>query len=1062
MKTKIRIASWLILPMAIILLSLLPSKTQAQLGSKVVVGYFQNWNISSSPYIRLRDVNSKYNVINVAFATPVSASDMTMTFAPTQQTKAEFISDIQALQAQGRKVLISIGGADAPVELKTTADRDKFVASMKAIVTEYGFNGYDIDLEGNSVILDNGDTNFKSPTTPKISNLITASRDIVTFFRGQGKDFWLTSAPETQYVQGGYGNYGTAFGGYLPVLYALRDILTYVHVQYYNTGSQVALDDKVYAQSSADFIVTMTDMLLRGFPVARNTANVFPALREDQVAFGLPATNTGAAPAGGYVSNADVTKALNYLVKGISYGSSYVLPKSYPGLRGIMTWSVNWDKTTGDSWVNNAYSFFSGLGGNVFPSVSISSPANGATFTTGSNITINASASDSDGSVSKVDFYSGTTLLGTDTSSPYSFTWNAVAAGSYSLTAKATDNQSAVTTSSAVSITVGSTNNPPTASITSPTGGASFTAPASIVINANATDDGSVSKVDFYNGTTLLGTDTSSPYSFTWSNVAAGSYSLNVKATDNTNLVTTSSSISITVTNAAVQSPYGGTVRNLPGKIEAEHYDLGGQGVAYNDLTTGNAGAAFRTDDVDIEATTDTGTGYNVGWIQAGEWLEYTVNVTTAGTYTLSARVAATAAGKTFHIEMDGVNVSGTLTVPNTTGWQIWQTVTATTTSLTTGQKIMRIFADQGDFNVNYVDFASSGNPTPTTSITSPANGATFTAPASITINANASDTAPGTVSKVDFYNGTTLLGTDTSSPYSFAWTNVAAGTYTLTTKATDNQGAVGTSAAISITVNGTNPAPTTSITSPANGASFSAPASITINANASDTSPGTVSKVDFYNGTTLLGTDTSSPYSFSWTNVAAGTYSITTKATDNQGAVGTSAAVSITVTGTSSCSGKPQYVENGGYIDGSQVKNLGNIYQCKPYPFTGWCNGAAWAYAPGTGTYWTDAWTLIGACPARSAQPETEGSIFSEVNGLFIAPNPGVSGRPHTLTLSFEEEQGNINVQLISMNGASVITSHHENVKRTVKVELPSLTNGLYVLRVQGRKTLAAKYMIE
>jgi chitinase len=1064
MNTFTKIASRLILPALILTLFLLPGKAQAQLGSKVVVGYFQNWNVSSAPYIRLRDVNPKYNVINVAFATPVSFSDMTMTFAPTQQTKAEFISDIQFLQSQGRRVQISIGGADAPVELKTTADKDKFVSSMKAIITEYGFNGYDIDLEGNSVILDNGDTNFKSPTTPKIVNLISASRDIVNFFRGQGKDFWLTSAPETQYVQGGYGNYGTAFGGYLPVLYALRDILTFVHVQYYNTGSQVALDDKVYAQSSADFIVTMTDMLLRGFPVARNTANVFPALREDQVAFGLPATNTGAAPAGGYVSNADVTKALNYLVKGISYGSGYVLPKSYPGLRGIMTWSVNWDKTTGDSWVNNAYSVFSGLGGNVFPSVSITSPANGATFTTGANITINASASDSDGSISKVDFYNGTTLLGTDTSTPYSFTWNGVGAGSYSLTAKATDNQSAVSTSSAVSITVGSSNNPPTASITSPTNGASFTAPASIVINANATDDGSVSKVDFYNGTTLLGTDTSSPYSFTWSNVAAGSYSLNVKATDNTNLVTTSSSVSITVNSVATQSPYGGTVRNLPGKIEAEHYDLGGQGVAYNDLTTGNAGSAFRTEDVDIEATTDTGTGYNVGWIQAGEWLEYTVNVTTAGTYTLSARVAATAAGKTFHIEMDGVNVSGTLTVPNTTGWQIWQTVTATTTSLATGQKVMRIYADQGDFNINYVDFASSGNPAPTTSITSPANGATFTAPATINIAANASDTSPGTVASVSFYNGTTLLGTDTSSPYTFSWSNVAAGSYTLTTKATDNQGAVGTSAAITITVNGTNPAPTTSITSPANNATFTAPATINIAANAADTSPGTVASVAFYSGTTLLGTDTSSPYTFSWSGVAAGTYTLTTKATDNQGAVGTSAAVTITVTGgTGGCTGKPQYVENNGYVAGSQVQNVGSLYECKPYPYSGWCNGAAWAYAPGTGTYWTDAWILKGSCSARSAQNEIEITTFSGEDGLFLSPNPGASGKEHSVILSFEANQGNVKVYLHDMNGSGVMTSSYKNVENTLKVEMPALPNGLYIIRVQSeKKSWVKKYMIK
>ena len=954
-----------------VLMSFMPGSVKAQLGSKVVVGYFHNWNAVQAPYIRLRDVNTKYNVINIAFATPVSNTDMTMTFVPTQQTKAEFISDIQALHAQGRRVQISIGGAEAPIELKTTADRDKFVSSMKTIITEYGFDGYDIDLEGNSVILDAGDTNFKAPTTAKINNLITASRDLVNFFRGQGKDFWLTSAPETQYVQGGYGNYGTAFGGYLPILNSLRDILTFVHVQYYNTGSQNGTDEKIYNQGTADFIVAMTDMLLKGFPVARNSANFFAALREDQVAFGLPATNTGAAPAGGYVSPTEVTKALNYLMKGTSFGGQYVTNKTYPGLRGIMTWSVNWDKTQGDAFANAYYSYFSGLGGgNISPSVSISSPTNNQSFTGPANITIAASASDSDGTVSKVDFYNGSTLLGTDTSSPYSFAWNNVAAGTYTLTAKATDNQNAATTSSAVSITV---------------------------------------------------------------------------------------------TGVVTQSPYGGTVRSIPGKIEAEHYDLGGQNVAYNDLSAGNSGTALRTDDVDIENSTDTGTGQNIGWIQAGEWLEYTVNVTTAGSYSLVARVAATAVGKTFHVEMDGSNVSGTITVPNTTGWQIWQSVTVTTTSLSAGQKIMRIYADAGDFNVNYLEFTSSGNPAPTTSITSPSGGATFTAPASVTINATATDNV--SVTKVDFYNGTTLLGTDTSSPYSIVWSNVAAGTYSLTTKATDNQGAVGTSSAVSITVNSTgNPAPTTSITSPAGGATFTAPASVTINATATDNV--SVTKVDFYNGATLLGTDTSSPYSFAWTGVGAGTYSLTTKATDNQGAVGTSAAVSITVTGGGgNCASIAQYVtSNGGYVPGSIVKNAGSQYECKPWPYSGWCNAAPAAYAPGTGTNWSDAWILKGVCSggAREVQIEvSEAAANTESEDVTLYPNPGESGKQTWVTLVFEKNAGNVRVNLLNANGTRITTGNYRDVKTHLQVNLPVLTTGFYIIHVQNeRKSWVKKYV--
>ncbi len=953
------------------LMSLIPKSAKAQLGSSVIVGYFHNWNNATAPYIRLRDVNPKYNVVNVAFATAVSFTDMTMTFAPTMQTKTEFIADMRTLQAAGVRVQISIGGADAPVELKTTADRDKFVSSMKAIITEYGFDGYDIDLEGTSVILDSGDNNFKTPTTPKIVNIISASRDIVNYFRGQGKNFWLTSAPETQYVQGGYGTYGTAFGGYLPVLYGIRDLLTFVHVQYYNTGSQIALDEKVYSQGTADFIVSMTEMLLKGFPVARNTANVFPALREDQVAFGLPATNTGAAPAGGYVSPTEVTKALNYLMKGTSFGGQYVTSKSYPSIRGIMTWSVNWDKTQGDAFVNAYYSYFSGLGGgNLSPSVSISSPTNNQSFSAGANITISASASDS---------------------------------------------------------------------------------------------DGTVSKVEFFQGATKLGEDTSSPYSYVWSNVPIGSFSLTAKAIDNLNATNTSSAVSITVTGVVTQSPYGGTVRNIPGKVEAEHYDVGGQGVAYNDLTAGNAGTALRTDDVDIENSTDTGIGQNVGWMQAGEWLEYTVNVTTAGAYTLQARVAATAARKTFHVEMDGVNISGTITVPNTTGWQTWQTVPVTTSSLTTGQKVMRMFADQGDFNINYFEFATAGggNTAPTTSITSPTSGTIYNAPASITINANSSDNV--SVAKVDFYNGATLLFSDTSSPYQYVWSNVGAGTYSLTTKATDNQGAIGTSDVVTVTVNGSNPAPTTSITSPTSGTLFTAPASITINANATDNI--SVAKVDFYNGSTLLGTDTSSPYQYAWGGVGAGTYSLTTKATDNEGAVGTSAVITVTVTlvASGNCTTTPQYVSSGGnYVPGSVVKNVGSQYECRPWPYSGWCNAAAVAYAPGTGTNWSDAWILKGSCSARTAEIILEETVV-EANDVSLYPNPGVSGKEHAVTLVFNSNQGNVQVNLLNANGVNVFINSYRDVKTTLRVELPPLSNGLYIIHSKSEKKNAVKkYLIK
>lgn len=145
----------------------------------------------------------------------------------------------------------------------------------------------------------------------------------------------------------------------------------------------------------------------------------------------------------------------------------------------------------------------------------------------------------------------------------------------------------------------------------------------------------------------------------------------------------------------------------IPGTIQAEDYDTSGEGLAYHDTTPGNTGAQYRAEGVDIEATTDIGGGFDVGWIAATEWLKYTVSVGTAGSYTLTARVAADGPGGTFHIEFGGKDVTGPLTIPDTGGWQSWTNVSATVT-LAAGVQSMRVIVDRtgatGIFgNLNYV-----------------------------------------------------------------------------------------------------------------------------------------------------------------------------------------------------------------------------------------------------------------------------------------------------------------------------------------------------------------------
>lgn len=161
--------------------------------------------------------------------------------------------------------------------------------------------------------------------------------------------------------------------------------------------------------------------------------------------------------------------------------------------------------------------------------------------------------------------------------------------------------------------------------------------------------------------------------------------------------------------------PYGGTVRALPGIVEAEDYNLGGQGVAYSDATSGNSGGAYRTDDVDMESCSDAGGGYDVGWTASGEWLKYAVNVQSAGAYNVTVRVSSPNDGKTMHIESNGVNVTGSIAIPNTGGWQNWRDVTVPNINLSAGAQTMKVVIDGDGFNLNYIRVTSASTSATTT-----------------------------------------------------------------------------------------------------------------------------------------------------------------------------------------------------------------------------------------------------------------------------------------------------------------------------------------------------------
>lgn len=196
---------------------------------------------------------------------------------------------------------------------------------------------------------------------------------------------------------------------------------------------------------------------------------------------------------------------------------------------------------------------------NAPPSISLTSPGAGANFTSPAAIAVSANASDGDGSISKVEFYAGTSLIGTATSAPYQLTWSNVPAGTYSLAAVATDNRFASTVSDPVTVFVNLPNNPPSVSLTSPLEGTIMAAGVNLSLSANATDtDGTITKVEFFAGTTLIGTatvPTNGTYNITWTNVNSGAYALTAKATDNSNGATTSAVVNIKVVAPTGLSP---------------------------------------------------------------------------------------------------------------------------------------------------------------------------------------------------------------------------------------------------------------------------------------------------------------------------------------------------------------------------------------------------------------------------------------------------------------------------------------------------------------------------
>ena len=408
-----------------------------------------------------------------------------------------------------------------------------------------------------------------------------------------------------------------------------------------------------------------------------------------------------------------------------------------------------------------------------------------------------------------------------------------------------------------------------TVTLTSPTNGASFTDPATINLAATAAvATGNITKVEFYNGNTLLATVTNAPYTFTWSNVPFGTYSITAKAYDNTGASKTSTVANITV-NLVCAKQSGTAFGTSPAYAVGSEFDKASDGNTSTFFDCNAANGGYTGLDLSTAKKINAIRFYpRAGWesrMDGGKFQGSNVSNFSTGVTDLYV-------------------ISGS----PSSGWNEVASLSASTF------RYVRYLSPNGGYcNIAEMEFCGVNNLSPTVTLTAPANHALYPiVPATVNLSATAND-ADGTITKVEFYQGNTLLGTSNASPFAYSWTNVAAGTYYLSAKAYDNLGAIGTSNIDTIIVGNQNPI--VSITSPLNNAMFSQPATITINATASDPD-GTISKVEFYNGNTLLGTDNSAAYSFVWTGVSAGNYQITAKAYDNSTGVATSSIINVTV----------------------------------------------------------------------------------------------------------------------------------------------------------------------
>jgi chitinase len=291
------------------------------LPAHILTGYWQDFTNNAMP-LRLSAVPNTYDVIAVAFAnatgTPGAVSfavDPGLSSALGGYTNANFTSDVATMHSRGQKVIISVGGQNGTISVSDSASASNFANSVNSMISQFGFDGVDIDLE-NGV-----NPQFMSQA---LHSVAAAHPGVI-----------ITLAPQTIDMQ----STGMA---YFQLALNIKDILTVVNTQYYNSGSMLGCDqNQPFSEGNENFLTALACIQLQG------------GLSPSQVGLGLPA-NANGAPSGGAVDPSVVNNAMDCLDMGTNCGT-FKPPSTWPGLRGAMTWSINWDASNGFAFANTVH-----------------------------------------------------------------------------------------------------------------------------------------------------------------------------------------------------------------------------------------------------------------------------------------------------------------------------------------------------------------------------------------------------------------------------------------------------------------------------------------------------------------------------------------------------------------------------------------------------------------------------------------------------------------------------------------------------------------------------------